>query len=99
MGRRFDVVFVDPPTFSNSRAMGTRTWDVQRDHVALLRGVRAIMAPGAICYFSNNLRSFRPDEAGLAAAGITLADITASTVAPDFARNARIHRCYTFTKE
>ncbi len=99
MGRRFDVIFVDPPTFSNSKAMGTRTWDVQRDHVALLTGVRAIMAPGAICYFSNNLRSFRPDEAGLAAAGITLTDITASTVAPDFARNARIHRCYTFTKE
>ncbi|MBR3257623.1 MAG: methylase, partial [Eggerthellaceae bacterium] len=71
----------------------------QRDHVAPLTGVRAIMVPGAICYFSNNLRSFRPDEAGLAAAGITLADITASTVAPDFARNARIHRCYTFAKE
>ncbi|HAM14434.1 MAG TPA: bifunctional 23S rRNA (guanine(2069)-N(7))-methyltransferase RlmK/23S rRNA (guanine(2445)-N(2))-methyltransferase RlmL, partial [Eggerthellaceae bacterium] len=34
-GERFDLVFVDPPTFSNSKAMGKRTWDVQRDHVEL----------------------------------------------------------------
>ena len=99
LGRRFDVVFVDPPTFSNSKAMGERTWDVQRDHVALLAAVQAVMAPGAICFFSNNLRSFRPDEAALAARGIVLSDITASTVAPDFARNPKMHRCYTFEKE
>ena len=99
LGRRYDVVFVDPPTFSNSKAMGERTWDVQRDHVALLSGVRAVMAPGAICFFSNNLRSFRPDADGLARANIALQDITARTIAPDFARNPKMHVCYTFTKE
>ena len=99
LGRRYDIIFVDPPTFSNSKAMGERTWDVQRDHVALLAGVRAIMAPGAICFFSNNLRSFRPDEAGLEREGIALTDITVKTIAPDFARNPKMHRCYTFTKE
>lgn len=97
--RRFDVVFVDPPTFSNSKAMGKRTWDVQRDHVALLAAVRAVMAPGAECIFSCNLRTFRPDTSALARAGITLADITAQTIPDDFARNGKIHVCYTFSRE
>lgn len=99
LGRRFDVVFVDPPTFSNSKAMGKATWDVQRDHVALLAGVRAVMASGGVCIFSNNLRSFRPDEAALAKAGIVLADITQKTIPDDFSRNPKIHKCYTFAKE
>lgn len=99
LGRRFDVVFVDPPTFSNSKAMGKSTWDVQRDHVALLTGVRAVMALGAVCIFSNNLRSFRPDAEALAKAGIALVDITAQTIPDDYARNPKIHKCYTFTKE
>ena len=99
LGRRYDVVFVDPPTFSNSKAMGERTWDVQRDHVALLAGVRAVMASGAVCIFSNNLRSFRPDTEALAQEGIVLSDISASTIPEDFARNPKIHKCYTFEKE
>ena len=99
LGRTFDVIFVDPPTFSNSKAMGERTWDVQRDHVALLKAVRQVMAPGAICFFSNNLRSFSPDVDALARAGIALRDITASTVAPDFSRTPKMHVCYTFLRE
>ncbi len=99
VGRSFDVVFVDPPTFSNSKAMGKRTWDVQRDHVALLTAVRAVMAPGAICIFSCNLRSFKPDTAALAKVGIVLEDITAGSIPEDFARNGKIHVCYRFTRE
>ncbi len=98
-GRRFDVVFVDPPTFSNSKATGKRTWDVQRDHVALMTAVRAVMAPGARCIFSCNLRSFKPDTDALATAGITLEDITAESIPEDFARNSKIHVCYTFDRE
>ncbi len=65
-GRRFDLVFVDPPTFSNSKAMGKRTWDVQRDHVELLIGVSRLLSEEGEAVFSCNLRSFKPDEEELA---------------------------------
>ena len=93
-GRRFDLVFVDPPTFSNSKAMGRRTWDVQRDHVELLIGVTRLLADGGQAVFSCNLRSFKPDKEALAKYGVTLEDITAQTIPHDFARTPRIHKCY-----
>lgn len=93
-GRRFDLVFVDPPTFSNSKAMGKRTWDVQRDHVELLIGVSRLLSEEGEAVFSCNLRSFKPDEEALAKYGVTLEDITAATIPHDFERNPRIHKCY-----
>ena len=92
--RRFDLAFVDPPTFSNSKAMGKRTWDVQRDHVELLIGVSRILAPGGLAVFSCNLRSFKPNVDELAKYGVEIEDISASTIPEDFARNPRIHKCY-----
>lgn len=94
MGRRFDLVFVDPPTFSNSKAMGKRTWDVQRDHVELLIGVSRLLSEEGEAVFSCNLRSFKPDEEALAKYGVALEDITAATIPHDFERNPRIHKCY-----
>ncbi|MEE0844910.1 MAG: class I SAM-dependent methyltransferase [Eggerthellaceae bacterium] len=91
---RFDLVFVDPPTFSNSKSMGERTWDVQRDHVRLLSDVVRLLAPGGVAVFSCNLRSFKPDGESLAAAGVSLEDITARTIPHDFERNPKIHRCF-----
>ena len=93
-GRRFDLVFVDPPTFSNSKAMGRRTWDVQRDHVELLIGVSRLLSEEGEAVFSCNLRSFKPDEEALARYGVALEDITAQTIPHDFERNPRIHKCY-----
>ena len=93
-GRRFDLVFVDPPTFSNSKAMGKRTWDVQRDHVELLIGVSRLLSEEGEAVFSCNLRSFKSDEEALAKYGVTLEDITAATIPHDFERNPRIHKCY-----
>ena len=93
-GNRWDLIFCDPPTFSNSSKMGQRTWDVQRDHVELLRGVCDLLTDGGEAIFSCNLRSFRPNVAELAADGIALEDITAQTIPEDFARNQRIHHCY-----
>lgn len=92
--RRFDLVFVDPPTFSNSKAMGTRTWDVQRDHVELLIGVSRLLSEGGEAVFSCNLRTFKPDVDALAKYGVSIEDITASTIPHDFERNPRIHKCY-----
>ena len=93
-GRSFDLIFVDPPTFSNSKAMGKRTWDVQRDHVELLVGVSRLLAKGGVAVFSCNLRNFKPDVEELARLGVELEDITARTIPHDFERNPKIHKCY-----
>lgn len=90
----YDVVFCDPPTFSNSKRADD--FDVQRDHVRLLRAAVARLAPGGVLYFSNNFRRFRLDEAALAEFA-QVEDISASTIPPDFARNARIHRAWRLT--
>lgn len=92
--RRYDLIFVDPPTFSNSKAMGKDTWSVQRDHVELLIGVSRLLAKGGRAIFSCNLRSFKPDMETLERYGVRLTDITADTIPEDFARNPRIHKCY-----
>lgn len=91
---RWDLIFCDPPTFSNSSKMGQRTWDVQRDHVELLTNLSRLLTCDGEAIFSCNLRTFRPDIAALEAAGVELTDITAQTIPEDFARNPRIHRCY-----
>ncbi|MVM54863.1 class I SAM-dependent methyltransferase [Gordonibacter urolithinfaciens] len=91
---RYDLIFVDPPTFSNSKAMGSRTWDVQRDHVELLIGVTRLLTEGGEAVFSCNLRTFKPDVEALAKYGVALQDITASTIPHDFERNPKIHQCY-----
>ena len=91
---RFDLIVLDTPSFSNSKRMET-TFDVQRDHPALVRQCLALLAPDGELYFSNNRRGFRldPDLAQEAA----FEDITARTVPPDFARH-RPHRCWRVTK-
>ena len=91
---RYDLVFCDPPTFSNSKSRNARTFDVQRDHVELLYRISAVLATGGIIVFSCNLRSFKLDEEGLAQAGLQVRDITARTIPHDFERNPKIHRCY-----
>lgn len=91
---RWDLIFCDPPTFSNSSKMGRRTWDVQRDHVELLVGLSRLLSREGEAIFSCNLRTFRPDTEELARAGVVLTDITAQTIPEDFARNKKIHHCY-----
>lgn len=95
---RWDLIFVDPPTFSNSARMRRKGFDVQRDHAELLIGASRILRRGGQIVFSCNLRGFTPDTDALARAGIELSDVTASTIPQDFARNARIHHCYVLTR-
>ena len=87
----YDLVFIDPPTFSNSKRM-EGVFDVQRDHVALLDLAMARLAPGGALYFSNNFRKFVLD-AGVAER-YQVEEITARTLDEDFKRNARIHRAW-----
>ena len=88
----YGVVFCDPPTFSTSKGMGERTFDVQRDHVALISDAAALLADDGVLVFSTNLRSFKLDSAGLS--HLSIEDITASTIPPDFARTPRVHHCF-----
>jgi len=88
---RYDLVFCDPPTFSNSARAGD--FDIQREHVGLLRAAVARLAPGGVLYFSNNFRRFRLD-ADAVAAFATCEDISPGTIPTDFARNPRIHRAW-----
>lgn len=92
--RIFDLIFVDPPTFSNSKQMGSRTWDVQRDHFELLVGVVHLLESNGLCIFSCNLKSFKPDEWRLAHFGIHIEDISERTIPQDFERRMNIHKCY-----
>ena len=90
-GRRYGLIFLDPPSFSTSKRMAG-TLDVQRDHVALIEKTARLLAAGGTLIFSNNLRRFRMDREALA--GLTIEDISRATLPRDFARNPRIHNCW-----
>ncbi len=89
----FDLIFCDPPSFSNSKRMDA-SFDVQRDHVALLIATAGLLAPGGEILFSDNLRTFAMDHESLAENGLVAVDISASTIPEDFARNPRIHNAW-----
>jgi 23S rRNA (guanine2445-N2)-methyltransferase / 23S rRNA (guanine2069-N7)-methyltransferase len=88
---RYDLVFLDPPTVSRSKRMAGQ-FDLQRDHVRLIRATLTRLARGGLLIFSNNFRKFRLDTSGLADVEVT--DVTAATIPEDFARNPRIHQCF-----
>ncbi|MFW6288510.1 MAG: class I SAM-dependent methyltransferase [Spirochaetota bacterium] len=86
---RYDLIVVDPPTFSNSKKMD-RILDVQRDHGELLTRCSQLLSPGGFLVFSTNKRRFRLTEVPSV---LDVTDITAQTIPQDF-RNQRIHHAY-----
>ncbi len=92
---RYDLIFLDPPTFSRSKRMED-TLDIQRDHVELIKDACALLAPGGTLVFSTNLRKFKLDRDALA--DFKIEDITRRTLPPDFERNPRIHQCFRITR-
>ncbi|WP_064746269.1 bifunctional 23S rRNA (guanine(2069)-N(7))-methyltransferase RlmK/23S rRNA (guanine(2445)-N(2))-methyltransferase RlmL [Lysobacter antibioticus] len=88
---RYDLIFCDPPTFSNSARADD--FDIQREHVRLSRAAVARLADNGVLYFSNNFRRFRFDDEAVAQFA-RCEEISAATIPPDFARDARIHRCW-----
>ncbi|MDQ3270178.1 MAG: bifunctional 23S rRNA (guanine(2069)-N(7))-methyltransferase RlmK/23S rRNA (guanine(2445)-N(2))-methyltransferase RlmL [Pseudomonadota bacterium] len=88
---QFDLIFCDPPTFSNSRR--AEDFDVQGEHVRLLRAAMARLAEGGTLYFSNNFRRFRMDDQAVSEFA-EFVEISPQTIPPDFARDPRIHRCW-----
>jgi 23S rRNA (guanine2445-N2)-methyltransferase / 23S rRNA (guanine2069-N7)-methyltransferase len=90
-GARFDLIFLDPPTFSNSKRMDG-VLDVQRDHVGMIRRSLKLLRPAGRLVFSTNYTRFKLD--GEALADLAIEDISAATVPKDFERHARIHKCF-----
>ncbi|MEG9533283.1 bifunctional 23S rRNA (guanine(2069)-N(7))-methyltransferase RlmK/23S rRNA (guanine(2445)-N(2))-methyltransferase RlmL [Mannheimia indoligenes] len=90
---RFELIFVDPPTFSNSKRMED-SWDVQRDHIKLMTQLKRILTADGTIVFSNNKRGFKMDFDGLAALGLQAENISHKTLPLDFERNPQIHNCW-----
>jgi 23S rRNA (guanine2445-N2)-methyltransferase / 23S rRNA (guanine2069-N7)-methyltransferase len=93
---QYDLIFIDPPTFSNSKRM-EQTFDVQRDHIALMTDLKRILSKDGTLVFSNNKRQFKMDLDGLKELGLVATNISSQTLPLDFARNKHIHNCWIIT--
>ena len=88
---RYDLIFLDPPTFSNSKRM-QGVLDINRDHVALLEECARLLAPEGLIVFCTNAQRFRLEPS--VGERYDVRDVSAATIPVDFERNARIHRCF-----
>ena len=91
--RQFDLIFVDPPTFSNSKRM-EESWDVQRDHVKLMSNLKRVLSNNGTIVFSNNKRGFKMNLVALEELGLSAVEISHKTLPLDFERNKQIHNCW-----
>lgn len=88
---QYDLIYCDPPTFSNSKKMAG-VLDIQRDHPAMIERLMRLLAPEGTLVFSNNFRRFKMDPSP--SLRFDIVDITAATIDADFQRNAKIHNCW-----
>jgi 23S rRNA (guanine2445-N2)-methyltransferase / 23S rRNA (guanine2069-N7)-methyltransferase len=88
---RYDLIFLDPPTFSNSKRMAG-VLDIERDHGALIDACGKLLAVDGLLVFSTNAQKFKLDDALLTRYNVR--DISGPTLPRDFERNPRIHRCF-----
>jgi len=94
--RSYDLVLIDPPTFSNSKRFRD-IFDVQRDHVKLIQAAARLLKRDDIILFSSNYRKFKMDLEALK--GFGLEDLSMITLPPDFKRRPQIHHCWKITKQ
>lgn len=92
---KYDLIFLDPPTFSNSKRM-TRILDIQKDHVDIIKQTMKLLNDGGELYFSSNARRFKLHTDDLSQYHIE--DITAKTIPLDFKRRQNIHHCWVITQ-
>ncbi len=86
----FDIIFCDPPTFSNSKKMKAN-FIIQNDHGDLLHAVMKLLKPSGTLYFSTNFRDFKMDET--LKNSFDVRNITPSSIPLDF-RDKKIHYCF-----
>lgn len=91
--RAYDVIFLDPPTFSNSKKMED-SFEVERDQDFLVESCMSMLNPGGVLYFSNNKRKFKLSEKILSEFAVR--DITEESIPQDF-HDKKIHNCYQIT--
>lgn len=93
-GSAFDLIVMDPPTFSSSKKM-QNVLDIQRDHVALIRGCMELLSDDGELFFSNNLQDFQLDRDSLS--DLRIRDITRQTTPEDFRRHP-LHQCWIISR-
>jgi len=92
--RQFDLIMLDPPSFSNSKATEA-SFDVERDQSELLAAAMSVLAPDGVMYFSTNRRGFQLAES--IEGDYRVENISKVTIPPDFRRNTQIHQCWRIT--
>jgi len=93
---QYDLIFIDPPTFSNSKRM-SQSFDVNRDHIQLLKNLKRILRQDGLLIFSNNSRQFKMDHRQLERIGLVAQEVTEHTIPRDFKGNPKIHNCWEIT--
>ncbi len=93
--KRYDVIILDPPTFSNSRKMDG-TFDIQRDYVSIINSCVPLLTRDGLIFFSTNYKKFHFDPGRLRS--LKSKDITASTIDVDFSKKRKPHRCWVLEK-
>ncbi len=88
---RYDLIFLDPPTFSNSKNR-REDFDVAKDYPQLINAALRVLEPRGQLIFSTNYRKFKLDPAWITADEIR--DLSGESIPFDFKRNRRIHRCW-----
>ena len=94
--RKYDVIYLDPPTFSNSKKL-KRDFEVQRDHVELIKGAVRLLDRDGLLIFANNFRRFRIDSEALS--HLKIEDVTRETLPFDYYRSPGIHHCWEIMKK
>lgn len=97
---RFNIIILDPPTFSNSKKTDN-TLDINQDWKELVNNCLNILIPGGVLYFSTNSRrlSFKEDEIikiTKSNKAVMIQDITDETLDEDF-KSSKAHRCWKLT--
>ncbi|KZX67615.1 23S rRNA (guanine(2445)-N(2))/(guanine(2069)-N(7))-methyltransferase [Vibrio sp. HI00D65] len=92
----YDLIFIDPPTFSNSKRMD-QSFDVQRDHIQLMENLKRLLREEGTIVFSNNKRHFKMDLEALEELDLKAQNISSKTLPLDFSRNKHIHNCWLIT--
>ncbi|HAS8093679.1 TPA: methyltransferase domain-containing protein, partial [Vibrio vulnificus] len=93
---QYDLIFIDPPTFSNSKRMED-SFDVQRDHIKLMKNLKRLLRENGTIVFSNNKRHFKMDMEAMEELGLDAKNISSQTLPLDFSRNKHIHNCWVVT--
>lgn len=94
----FDVIFIDPPTFSNSKRMED-SFDVQRDHINVITDAVKSLSQGGEIIFTNNKRNFKIDVDAIERLGLVAKNISDLTRDKDFERNKHIHNSWLITRK